>query len=67
MPPLVWRQAVGSIATHLAHGRAAVTSTSSAPTSAQAGRLPLLALVTRAGAQVRLQRWHSAPSAVEEK
>eukprot|EP00972_Heterocapsa_arctica_P061249 9030327-Heterocapsa_arctica.AAC.1 len=67
MPPLVWRQAVGSIATHLAHGRAVVTSMPSASTSAHAGHLPLLGLVSRAGAQVRLQRWHSAPSAVEEK
>eukprot|EP00972_Heterocapsa_arctica_P059443 8764498-Heterocapsa_arctica.AAC.1 len=67
MPPLMWRQVVGSIATHLAHGRAATTSAPSGFTSAQAGHLPLLALTTRAAAQVRLQRWQSAPVAVEEK
>eukprot|EP00972_Heterocapsa_arctica_P003859 574970-Heterocapsa_arctica.AAC.1 len=48
VPPLVCGQVVGSIATHLAHGRAAVTSVPSASLCAQAGHLPLLAFVTLA-------------------
>eukprot|EP00972_Heterocapsa_arctica_P045835 6765100-Heterocapsa_arctica.AAC.1 len=50
------------MAAHLAHGRAGITSAPSGSRRTQAGYLPLLALTTRAGAPVRLQRQHSEPA-----